>query len=124
VLRGISRVMLDELPFISPYRRAQATLLRDPKTVLPQSERTALLGAASSFAAAVRKHDSSFSFELPSDLDDAALADACAHHLIVDPLVRQAVLEQLDIAKRVRNVTSELVIQRRALFGNAGGALN
>ncbi|MEO8875983.1 MAG: LON peptidase substrate-binding domain-containing protein, partial [Polyangiaceae bacterium] len=38
VLRGISRVMLDELPFISPYRRAQATLLRDPKTVLPQSE--------------------------------------------------------------------------------------
>lgn len=124
VVRGVARVLIDELPYVSPYRRARATILRDPPSTVVSAERTALLGAAASFATAVRRHDASFSFEVPSDLEDAALADTCAHHLIVDPAVRQQVLEELDVVARVRSVTSELVIQRRTLFGNAGGVLN
>jgi ATP-dependent Lon protease len=124
VLRGVARVRLDETPFISPYRRARAIVLPNSGATNLPVERTALLGAASSFATAVRKHDKTFSFQVPVDLDDAALADACAHHLLVDPAARQLTLEKIDVADRVRFVTSELVIQRRTLFGAAGGVLN
>ena len=124
VLRGVARVTLEELPFVSPYRRARAIVVPEPKSAVATSDRTALLGAATAFAAAVRKHDASFSFQVPVDLDDAALADACAHHLLVDPAARQIVLERLDVGDRVRVVTSELVLQRRTLFGVVGGVLN
>jgi ATP-dependent Lon protease len=124
VLRGVARVALKELPFVSPYRRALATILPDHGVAVPASDRAALLGAATSFAASVRKYDESFAFKVPADLDDAALADDCAQHLLVDPSARQHALERSDVSDRVRFVTSELVIQRRALFGSPGGALN
>jgi Lon protease-like protein len=124
VLRGVARVSLEELPFISPYRRARAVVLAgDVSTAMP-ADRAALLGAASSFASAVRKHDSSFSFQVPVDLDDSGLADACAHHLLVDPAARQIVLEKIEVGERVRLVTTELVMQQRTLFGRSSGALN
>jgi ATP-dependent Lon protease len=124
VLRGVARVSLEELPFVSPYRRARAIVIPNSESAANGTDRAALLGAATSFASAVRKHDAGFSFHVPVDLDDAALADACAHHLLVDPAARQIVLEKIDVADRVRLVTRELVMQRRALFGNAGGVLN
>jgi ATP-dependent Lon protease len=124
VLRGVARVALHELPFVAPYRRARAVVLPDRESPMKSTDRAALLGAASAFASAVRRHDPSFRFEVPTDLGEAALADACAHHLMVDPAARQRVIEESDIAERVRLVTSELVIQRTTLFGTVGGALN
>lgn len=124
VVRGVARVTLHELPFVSPYRRARAVVLADHESRVNQVDRAALLGAATGFASAVRRHDSSFTFQVPADLDDSALADACAHHLMVDPAARQRVIEEADVAARVRLVTSELVVQRTTLFGAVGGVLN
>jgi ATP-dependent Lon protease len=124
VLRGVARVRLDELPFVSPYRRARAVVLPDHESPAKSADRAALLGAATAFASAVRRHDESFSFRAPTDLDDGALADICAHHLLVDPAARQKALEETNVTLRVRFVTSEIVVQRTALFGVAGGVLN
>jgi Lon protease-like protein len=124
VLRGVARVRLEELPFVPPYRRARAVVLPDHESSVKSADRAALLGAATAFAAAVRRHDESFTFQVPTDLADGALADVCAHHLLVDPAARQTVLEESNVVLRVRLVTSELVVQRTALFGAAGGVLN
>lgn len=123
VLRGIERVVLEELPFRAPYRRARAQVVATLDTA-SESEKMALVAAASAFAAAVRKHDSSFSFEVPTDLDAGALADVCAHHLLVDPAARQGVLEERDAGARARAVTSELLVQQKTLFGAPQGAPN
>jgi Lon protease-like protein len=120
VLRGVARVALKELPFVSPYRRAVATVIPDHAESVSTNDRAALLGAATAFASAVRKHDPSFAFHIPADLDSAALADACAYHLLVNPAARQQALERSDVADRVRFVTSEIVIQQRTLFGTPG----
>ncbi|MEO7111448.1 MAG: LON peptidase substrate-binding domain-containing protein [Polyangiaceae bacterium] len=124
VLRGVARVRLEELPFVPPYRHARAVVVPDHESSVKSADRAALLGAATAFASAVRRHDKSFSFQVPADLDDGALADVCAHHLLVDPAARQTVLEQPDVNERVHLVTRELIVQRTALFGVAGGALN
>ena len=124
VLRGIARVEIEELPFVEPYRRARARILRDDDMNVAEPEKMALLSTASAFAAAVRKHDASFTFEIPPSLTAQELADLCAHHLMVDPKARQAVLEERDPTERVRIVTSELLVQQKTLFGTGSGVLH
>jgi ATP-dependent Lon protease len=116
VLMGRARVALSELPFKPPYRRAKATLLDDVGAMATQSDRTALVAAAGAFAAEVQRRDARFSFSLPPDIDTAAIADLCAAHLVMDARVRQSLLEERDIAARVRTVMSELAVQRSTLL--------
>ncbi|HEX7663204.1 MAG TPA: LON peptidase substrate-binding domain-containing protein [Polyangiaceae bacterium] len=124
VLKGIARVRIEELPFEGPYRRARATIVADDTAHTTDGDRTALVSTASLFAASVRKHDSSFAFEVPADATSSSLADLCAHHLLVDPGARQAILEEPDVGVRVRAVTSELLVQQRTLFGGKASVLN
>jgi ATP-dependent Lon protease len=114
---GQVRVELEELPFGPPYRRARARVLRDIETPVPSADLAALLGAATNFAHEVRKRDRSFAFDLPSNVAPGTAADLCAHHLVIDVEARQRVLEELDVANRVRIVTAELAAQHTALVG-------
>lgn len=114
---GQARVELEELPFVPPYRRARAKLLHDVETPVPSGDLAALRTTATGFAHEVRKRDPSFGFELPPSLAPGALADLCAHHLVIDVETRQRVLETLDVAERVRIVTAELAAQQTALAG-------
>lgn len=107
VLQGRARVSLEELPFMAPYRRARARILREVTSPVLAVERTGLHAAAAAFAASARKTE----FELPAGITPGAAADLCAHQLVVDPLVRQRALEELDVAARVRLVTSALAEQ-------------
>jgi ATP-dependent Lon protease len=107
VLQGRARVELEELPFLAPYRRARARILSDVSSPVSAVERRGLHAAAAAFAASVRKTD----FELPAGVTAGAAADLCAHHLVSDPQARQRVLEELDVAARVRLVTSTLAEQ-------------
>ncbi len=124
VLRGVARVEIEELPLVGPYRRARAKILSDDSAIVAEPEKMALLSTASAFAAAVRKHDPSFSFEIPTNMSAPVLADLCAHHLMVDPKARQAVLEERDPTERVRIVASELIVQQKTLFGTGSGVLH
>jgi ATP-dependent Lon protease len=107
VLQGRARVDLEELPFLAPYRRARASVLADVPSPVSAVERRGLHAAAAAFAASMRKAD----FELPPGIAPGAAADLCAHHLVSDPGARQRVLEELDVAARVRLVTSTLAEQ-------------
>lgn len=128
IVSGRARVRLEELVFEDPprypYKRARATLVPDKCVRIVDTERAALLAAASMFANEVKKHDAGFSFKVPKDVDGGGLADACAFQLVVDPAIRQAILEQLDPLKRLRMVTNQLAVQHGAMLGETGSVLN
>ncbi|WP_394835300.1 LON peptidase substrate-binding domain-containing protein [Pendulispora rubella] len=124
LLSGVARVRLEELPFVPSYRRARATILEEYGDEVSSTDRTALVGQATAFAAEVKKADPMFHFRLPPDAQIGTIADLCAHHLVVDASARQAILEELDIAARVQRVIRELALQQRLLGTPHGGATN
>jgi Lon protease-like protein len=128
IVSGRARVRLEELVFEDPprypYKRARATLIHERNAKIVDTERAALLTAASMFASEVKKHDPSFSFRLPPAVDAGGLADAVAFQLVVDPGIRQSILEQLDPLKRIRMVTNQLAVQHGAMLGETGSVLN
>jgi Lon protease-like protein len=129
VLLGRARLRLVELDPEDgrPYRVARATVLEELPSSVPEHDRTALVAAATMFAAEVKKHDPQFSFKMPSTLDVSHVADLCAYHLLVDAGARQAVLEELDLRVRVRMVLSQLALQHGAMMGTdkeRAGVLN
>lgn len=122
LVKGVARVRLDELPFVdeatgkpkTPYRRARATVVEGKKDVSPADIST-MLSAASAFAARVRERDPELELSLPKDAPAHALADLCAHQLVLDVRERQAILEMLDARDRVRRVAEVLALQHLAL---------
>jgi ATP-dependent Lon protease len=120
LLRGRARVRLRELPFVPPYRRAAAQVISSPPAEVPSADLSALVSTATSFAAIVRERDDSFEFRLPRDATPSAVADLCAHHLVLDARERQAILETVDPLARVRRVAEALAVQRMALSPERG----
>jgi ATP-dependent Lon protease len=115
LVRGRARVQLHELPFgEKPYRRARATILDSSGDATAQDV-AALFSTANAFAARVREREPKFDFPVAKDLPAGALADLCAHHLVLDARERQTILETLDVGARVRRVTDALALQRLAL---------
>ncbi len=127
VIEGRARVRLEELVFEDPprypYKRARATVLPERLIAVVDYERAALFAAAAMFAREVKKHDPSFTFQVPKEVDAGGLADVCAFQLIVDAGIRQAILEQLDPVARVRMVTNQLAVQHGAMLGDTPGAV-
>ncbi len=123
VLLGLSRVRMEELPLVGPYRRVRATVLQTKDTRVSDNDRAALVASATSFMREVKKRDPDFVLELPSR-DAGVLADVCAHHLVLSPDVRQRALEELDPAARVALVTRELAMQKAALTAGEARDLN
>ena len=124
---GASRLRLDaielETPPRYPYLRARASLLHDLDVDVSDGDKAALVAAAMMFAAEVRKHEAAFTFDLPEGMSAAALADVCAHQLVIDAAARQAVLEDLDPRSRVDRVTRQLVRQHGAMIHDAPGTV-
>ena len=120
LVRGRARVHLEELPFVPPYRRAAARVLTPPPCEVPSADASALVSTANAFASLVRERDTSFEFRLPRDSTPGAVADLCAHHLVLDARERQAILETLDVTARVRRVAEVLAVQRLALHPERG----
>jgi Lon protease-like protein len=121
MLHGRARVLLEELPFEPPYRRARARVLQEVGSA-PDAQRAALRAAAVAFVSAARRREVEIELELPADIDAAAAADLCAHHLVLDPAVRQRALEELDVGARVLLVTAELAGQAARLGGDSGAS--
>jgi len=123
LLYGRARVVLEEVPSDTPGGRARATIREDVPSTVTDADRAALVAAATAFAAELHKRDD-FSFALPPNAKINAVADLCAQHLIADAKVRQALLEERDIAERVRMVIAELALQHRAILGPGGSVLH
>lgn len=123
VVVGKARLRLHEIDqddATVPYRIARATVLEDRVVVVPEHDRTALVAAATMFAAEVKKHDPHFTFKLPKALEAPHLADLCAFQLIVDASARQAVLDELDPRVRVSMVLDQLALQHGAMMKTDG----
>jgi ATP-dependent Lon protease len=118
VLLGQARLRLDELEpdDARPFRVARATVLEDLPVSIRENDRTALVAAATMFAAEVKKHDPTFSFRMPATLDAAHVADLCAFQLVIDPGARQAMLDELDPRIRVEMVLNQLALQHGAMI--------
>jgi Lon protease-like protein len=124
LLCGKARVVLRELPFVPPYRRAKATLL-DPEPGSPGAlDLKALLSIAATFAADIRARDPDFDFRFPRHVTPGDAADLAAHHLVLDARDRQGILETSDVAARIRRTTETLAMQHAALLERANGPLN
>jgi hypothetical protein len=54
-------------------------------------------------------------FTVPPDAAPDALADLCAQYLLLDADVRQSMLDERDVATRVKRVIAALAVQRQAL---------
>lgn len=121
LVRGQSRVKLEELPFVPPYRTARATVLPTRDKGASERDVTALMSNAAAFVALVRERDHDFDFRLPGGVLPGVLADVCAHHLVIDAGERQSILETLDLNARVLRVTEILALQRLALSKRAHG---
>jgi Lon protease-like protein len=124
VLIGRGRVRIEELSFTGPYRRVRATLIEERPARTSQSERAALVTTAGAYASDVRRRDPKFSFAIPPNIDTPAIADLCAHHLLVDAKKRQAILEELDGDRRVRMVIRELASQHSIDVPEVGSVLH
>jgi Lon protease-like protein len=123
VVLGQARLKLEEHASSEtrPYRLARATVLHDLEVTVPNTDRAALVAAATMFASEVKRHDPSFAFRLPATLDAAHIADLCAFQLIVDAATRQAVLDELDPRARVSLVLNQLALQHGAMRRAEGG---
>ena len=128
VVSGRCRVRLEELVFEDPprypYKHSRTPLISERTARIDAPERAALLAAASMFANEVKKHDPSFTFRVPKNVDGGGMADACAFQLVVDPAIRQAILEQLDPLYRLRRATEQRVVKHGALRWATDSVLN
>jgi Lon protease-like protein len=124
LLCGKARVVLHELPFVPPYRRARATLLEPEPAPLDALDLRALLCSAAAFAADIRASDPDFDFRIPPHATAGTAADLAAHHLVLDARERQGILETSDVATRVRRTTEALALQHAALHERTNGPVN
>lgn len=118
MVEALARVHLDELdPGQLRYRRAKATVLRErsPKDGVPASEVSALLSLATRIASLVKRALPGFEMQAEHDDAPALLSDRLADQFVLDPAVRQDLLETLDVNLRVRALTLQLAQLHLAL---------
>lgn len=127
VLRGVSRMRIeDELAPQGPYRIVRATPLHD-RWPHGNGGDAGLAEIAETLRACVHKI-ASFSIEphiaaevfrrLAAAKDESLLADTIAGMFVGEAIERQAVLEELDVARRLTRVTSsvsELLLRAEAV---------
>jgi Lon protease-like protein len=109
VLRGLSRVKLDELPAGDfPCRRARAELLDGKRgnERVARDTMTTLMSTASLVGAVVRRTHPDFSLGVQPDDPPHHVADTLADRLLADADARQDLLETLDVPERIKKLTS------------------
>jgi Lon protease-like protein len=113
VVRGRARVHIDEeLPSDRPYRVIAATVVPDLPGGDPAELRDAdqaLRALIDRLADAIAEGGELLRQVAAEPETTAELVDAVASALIVDPGVRQRLLETRDIGKRIERVSSEVV---------------
>jgi ATP-dependent Lon protease len=113
VVRGRARVHIDEeLPSDLPYRLVAATLLPDAPVVDPAEIRDAdqaLRALVGQLADAVPEMAELLRQMIVEAETPSELVDAVASALIVNPTLRQRLLETREVGKRIERVTSEIV---------------
>lgn len=110
VLRGLARIHIDcELPTDTLYRMVRATTLADVDAPEPLGPLTALVrDRCRRVLRAIGRVPSEMDRVLDAATPPGALSDQVAAALLPGPAARQALLEEVDVAKRLRRLGVEL----------------
>jgi Lon protease-like protein len=124
VVRGRARVQIDqELPSEHPYRLVSATQLPDLPISNPgeiaDADQTlrALIGR---LAEALPEGGELLRQVVAAQESPAELVDGVASALIVDPVLRQRLLETRDVGQRLERVSAEVVAMTARIGGGPG----
>lgn len=105
VLHGMLRAKLEELPVGDRlYRRARAIRL-DSEGASSDGEVAAMLSCAQRVVQTIRREHPDYSLSLEPNQSPCLLTDVIADGLLADHVLRQQVLETLNLDERVRLVT-------------------
>ncbi|MEM9068429.1 MAG: LON peptidase substrate-binding domain-containing protein [Myxococcota bacterium] len=108
VLHGLERVRLEELAPDKPYRQAKAIALAAEAESVNQGDILALLACAGQVAEVVRRKHPEFSLGVSARDPAAHVADTLADRFVADTDKRQAILEELNLPRRVALVTDAI----------------
>lgn len=117
-VEATARVHLSELPDNDPdrHRRSRGLILPDRNTRSDQRDLSALLSLAGRIGDDLRRAQPDFELTLPpADAGPGAVTDYLADQLVLNPLVRQDILETLDVRRRIRAVVDQLARLHLAL---------
>jgi Lon protease-like protein len=117
VVQGKARVLLDELPFLPPFRRARASIRADEPEHLDESDRKTLASIVNAFVREVKKQQPDFDFELPPGSTTSSWVDLSAHCLLFRSEAKQWLLEEPAPTARYQRIVEELVLQTQGLQG-------
>jgi Lon protease-like protein len=121
VLRGLKTfVVRDEIALERPYREARVAWRDDADGPVPGAAREALVGLVHRYLDRLGRKPTSPS-GLDRDVDDATFVNFCAQHLDLDPLERQALLEEASTSARAGRLADVLEFRLEELV-RAGGA--
>lgn len=121
LLQAVCRVRLTEVDSRYPFRVARAEVLSDQGAEdVRSTDVTSLVSLATEVASLLHRAQPDFSLGLVGDESPATLADRLAHRCIVDPAVRQQVLEAFHVPARVRLVTAALAELHLSLSRRSG----
>ncbi len=133
VLRGVSRVRLEELPRGDlPYRRARAQVLPDHSDAATPGEVRTLIAVATRVSEMIGRRrrtgppgGPSFDLGLDEATTDSLRIDCIADRLLADTALRQRILETQNLTARARLVSDAVseVLARLAGPGSRSTAL-
>jgi Lon protease-like protein len=120
VLRGLRTfVVRDEVPAGRAYREARVAWRDDTDEPVSGVDRGALVGLVHRYLDRLGRKPTSPS-ALDSDVDGATFVNFCAQHLDLDPLERQALLEEASASARAARLADVLEFRLEELV-RAGG---
>jgi Lon protease-like protein len=121
-LQALARVQLAELaPEGLRYRRASASVLHEhiPAQGVDAGNVSALLSLATRVATLVKRALPGFAMQADTRDAPSLLSDRIADQFVLDPLVRQGLLETLDVDERIRALTVQLAQLHLALSASS-----
>lgn len=122
VVRAFARVRLEELPPEDlKYRRATATVLHErAHQPVNDEDLGAVISLAGNIATIVKRALPGFALQSTDHDAPGLLSDRLADQFVLDPLVRQSLLETLDVGARLRELTTHLAQLHVALCSTSG----
>jgi Lon protease-like protein len=122
VLRGLRSFRIrDELPAMRPYREARVAWRDDVDEALDPSVRDGVVGLVHRYLDRLGRKPSSPP-SLDRDVDDVAFVNFFAQHLDLDPLERQALLEECSTSARASRLIDVLEFRLEEMLRAGRGA--